>query len=47
VRVTVNGEPSTFRASDPDDNYPQGSIELDVCPSGGGTVAIGYDECWR
>ncbi|MBE2250677.1 MAG: hypothetical protein IAE78_14160 [Myxococcus sp.] len=47
VRVTVNGAPSTFRATPPDSTYPQGSIELDVCPAGGGTVELGYDECWR
>lgn len=47
VRVTVNGEPSTFRTTPPDTTYPQGSIELDVCPPAGGTVNIGYDECWR
>lgn len=47
VRVTVNGAPSTFRATPPDTTYPQGSIELDTCPPGGGTVNIGYDECWR
>jgi hypothetical protein len=47
VRVTVNGQPSTFRTTPPDTTYPQGSIELDVCPAAGGEVAIGYDECWR
>lgn len=47
VRVTVNGQPSTFRTTPPDTTYPQGSIELDVCPASGGQVAIGYDECWR
>ncbi|MBL8920158.1 MAG: hypothetical protein JNJ54_14930 [Myxococcaceae bacterium] len=47
VRVTVNGQPSTFRATPPDSTYPQGSLELDLCPAGGGEVAIGYDECWR
>ena len=47
VRVTVNGQPSTFRSTPPDTTYPQGSIELDVCPATGGTVNIGYDECWR
>lgn len=47
VRVTVNGQPSTFRATPPDTTYPQGSVELDVCPAEGGTVNIGYDECWR
>jgi hypothetical protein len=47
VRVTVNGEPSTFRSTPPDSTYPNRSIELDVCPAAGGTVNIGYDECWR
>lgn len=47
VRVTVNGQPSTFRSTPPDSTYPQGSIELDLCPAQGGIVAIGYDECWR
>jgi hypothetical protein len=47
VRVTVNGGPSGFRTTPPDSTYPNGSIELDVCPSAGGTVNIGYDECWR
>lgn len=47
VRVTVNGAASTFRATPPDTTYPQGSIELDTCPASGGTVELGYDECWR
>ncbi|MDX2009613.1 MAG: hypothetical protein SFW67_05465 [Myxococcaceae bacterium] len=47
VRVTVNGAPSGFRTTPPDSTYANGSIELDVCPSAGGTVNIGYDECWR
>lgn len=47
VRITVNGQPSTFRTTPPDSTYPQGSLELDVCPAEGGVVEIGYDECWR
>ncbi len=47
VRVTVNGAATTFRATPPDTTYPQGSIELDTCPATGGTVELGYDECWR
>lgn len=47
VRVTVNGQTSNFRTTPPDSTYPQGSIELEVCPASGGDVAIGYDECWR
>jgi hypothetical protein len=47
VRVTVNGVATTFRATPPDTTYPQGSIELDICPVTGGTVELGYDECWR
>ncbi|MCA3013314.1 MAG: VWA domain-containing protein [Myxococcaceae bacterium] len=47
VRVTVNGQPSGFRSTPPDTTYPNGSIELEVCPSAGGTVNLGYDECWR
>jgi hypothetical protein len=47
VRVTVNGQTSSFRTTPPDSTYENGSIELDVCPPQGGTVAIGYDECWR
>ena len=45
VRITVNGTQMPFTYTDPDALYPNGSIELETCPVGGGTLEIEYLDC--
>lgn len=45
IRVTMNGQPTTWHAAPPEDAFPQGSIEVEPCPEGGGKVELIYDLC--
>lgn len=47
VQVLVNGAPSSFIPFPPDPAYPNGSLQVLTCPSGGGTVEIVYEECFE
>ncbi len=45
VHITLNGQPATFVTHQPDENHPNGSLEVEPCLAGGGVVAIAYDSC--
>lgn len=45
VHVLVNGAPSGFIPFPPDEAYPNGSLQVLVCPASGGAVEIVYEEC--
>lgn len=45
VHITLNGGPASFVAHQPDENNPNGSLEVEPCLPGGGVVAIAYDVC--
>lgn len=45
VRVTINGTIQPYVYHEPDALYPEGSIELALCPVEGGTLEIDYLDC--
>lgn len=45
VHITLNGQPATFVLHAPDENNPNGSLEVEPCLPSGGVVAIAYDSC--
>lgn len=45
VRITINGAVQPYVYHEPDELYPNGSIELAICPVGGGSLEIDYLDC--
>ncbi|MBI3185658.1 MAG: VWA domain-containing protein [Myxococcales bacterium] len=45
ISVQVNGEPAEYLYRPPDEQYGEGSIEVQPCPPEGGTVRIEYQSC--
>ena len=45
VKVTINGGIMPYVYHEPDKLYPNGSIELALCPAEGGTLDITYLDC--
>jgi predicted small lipoprotein YifL len=46
VRVTVNGQPATYRVDPPDGAFPFGSLDVTPCPEAGGVVELTYEDCF-
>jgi hypothetical protein len=45
VKVTINGMLLPYVYHEPDELYPNGSIELALCPAEGGMLSIDYYDC--
>lgn len=45
VRVTINGQIMPYVYYEPDELYPNGSMELALCPIEGGNLEIDYLDC--
>lgn len=43
--VTMNGAPTTWRTTPPEDAFPNGTLEVEPCPETGGRLDISWSTC--